>query len=51
MNLQVLITLDPSVEFDILGENGTDLPSDQTAAGQRSVCIPSQDKQTVAVRY
>ncbi|XP_018026231.1 alpha-2-macroglobulin isoform X3 [Hyalella azteca] len=49
-SLPVRVTLEPSPEYEMLGESGAEAAADQAAAGVRSVCIPSQDKQTVVIR-
>ncbi|KAF2350141.1 Alpha-macroglobulin complement component, partial [Trinorchestia longiramus] len=46
----VLVTLEESSDYEILGANGTEAMADQAAGGQRSACVPTQDKETVVVR-
>ncbi|KAF2350143.1 Alpha-2-macroglobulin [Trinorchestia longiramus] len=49
-SLSVLVTLEESSDYEILGANGTEAMADQAAGGQRSACVPTQDKETVVVR-
>ncbi|KAF2362522.1 Alpha-2-macroglobulin thiol-ester bond-forming [Trinorchestia longiramus] len=49
-SLPVRISLEPSPEYEMLGEEGPDAAADQTTAGLRSVCVPTQDKETVVIR-
>jgi len=49
-SMPVRVILEGSAEYEILGSEGLEAVADQSAAGVRSVCVPSNDKGTVTVR-